>query len=86
MFVFFQTSDADESSVPMPIVLIDQDSDPSATMVQLSFGDRLGALIDTVMHSPFNNIPFIMKLFFPFFQNRLFLLSKKPLRKFSFSE
>lgn len=32
----------------MPIVLIDQDSDPNATMVQLSFGDRLGALIDTM--------------------------------------
>lgn len=32
----------------MPIVLIDQDSDPDATIVQVSFGDRLGALIDTV--------------------------------------
>lgn len=32
----------------MPIVLIDQDSDSEATVVQLSFGDRLGALIDTV--------------------------------------
>lgn len=32
----------------MPIVLIDQDSDSDATVVQLSFGDRLGALIDTV--------------------------------------
>ncbi|KAK3228492.1 hypothetical protein Dsin_000373 [Dipteronia sinensis] len=34
--------------VPMPIVLIDQDSDAEATIVQLSFGDRLGALIDTM--------------------------------------
>ncbi|KAI4385771.1 hypothetical protein MLD38_003764 [Melastoma candidum] len=34
--------------VPMPIVLIDQDSDSEATIVQLSFGDRLGALIDTM--------------------------------------
>ncbi|ONK77574.1 uncharacterized protein A4U43_C02F8020 [Asparagus officinalis] len=42
------TSPQDEDSVPMPIVLIDQDSDPSATIVQLSFGDRLGALIDTM--------------------------------------
>lgn len=33
----------------MPIVLIDQDSDSEATIVQLSFGDRLGALLDTVM-------------------------------------
>jgi hypothetical protein len=32
----------------MPVVLIDQDSDPDATIVQLSFGDRLGALLDTV--------------------------------------
>lgn len=35
-------------AVPVPIVLIDQDSDPDATIVQVSFGDRLGALIDTV--------------------------------------
>ncbi|XP_078433914.1 ACT domain-containing protein [Wolffia australiana] len=41
------TSDP-ETSVPMPIVHIDQDSDPSATLVELSFGDRLGALIDTM--------------------------------------
>ncbi|CAA7404402.1 unnamed protein product [Spirodela intermedia] len=41
-------SDPDVSSVPMPILLIDQDSDPNATLVQLSFGDRLGALIDTM--------------------------------------
>ncbi|KAG8380644.1 hypothetical protein BUALT_Bualt06G0037200 [Buddleja alternifolia] len=34
--------------VPMPIVLIDQDSDPDKTIVQVSFGDRLGALIDTM--------------------------------------
>ncbi|TYH32756.1 hypothetical protein ES332_D13G011500v1 [Gossypium tomentosum] len=34
--------------IPMPIVLIDQDSDSEATVVQLSFGDRLGALIDTM--------------------------------------
>ncbi|KAL0728601.1 hypothetical protein Bca4012_024694 [Brassica carinata] len=37
--------------VPKPMVLIDQDADPEATMVQLSFGDRLGALIDTVSDS-----------------------------------
>ncbi|CAK8574151.1 unnamed protein product [Lathyrus sativus] len=35
-------------SIPMPIVLIDQDSDSEATIVQLSFGDRLGALLDTM--------------------------------------
>ncbi|KAF3321785.1 hypothetical protein FCM35_KLT14001 [Carex littledalei] len=37
-----------EDSVPVPVVLIDQDSDPDATIVQLSFGDRLGALLDTM--------------------------------------
>lgn len=38
----------DQENEPMPIVLIDQDSDPNATIVEVSFGDRLGALIDTV--------------------------------------
>ncbi|XP_052199469.1 ACT domain-containing protein ACR12 isoform X2 [Diospyros lotus] len=38
----------DGDYVPMPIVMIDQDSDPEATIVQVSFGDRLGALIDTM--------------------------------------
>ncbi|KAG6519900.1 hypothetical protein ZIOFF_016929 [Zingiber officinale] len=37
-------SDQDDS-LPMPIVLIDQDSDAYATTVQLSSGDRLGALV-----------------------------------------
>uniref|UniRef100_A0A804I5K6 ACT domain-containing protein ACR n=1 Tax=Musa acuminata subsp. malaccensis TaxID=214687 RepID=A0A804I5K6_MUSAM len=32
----------------MPIILIDQDSDAHATIVWLSFGDRLGALLDTM--------------------------------------
>lgn len=41
------TSEGDDT-VPMPVVLIDQDSDKDATIVQLSFGDRLGALIDTM--------------------------------------
>ncbi|KAK9912055.1 hypothetical protein M0R45_035930 [Rubus argutus] len=41
-------SDQDADYVPMPVVLIDQDSDSDATIVQLSFGDRLGALIDTI--------------------------------------
>lgn len=42
------TSDKDTDNVPVPIVMIDQDSDPNATIVQLGFGDRLGALIDTM--------------------------------------
>ncbi|KAL5568603.1 hypothetical protein UlMin_025178 [Ulmus minor] len=41
-------SDDDADSVPMPIVMIDQDSDSDASIVQLSFGNRLGALIDTI--------------------------------------
>ncbi|XP_044460555.1 ACT domain-containing protein ACR12-like [Mangifera indica] len=41
-------SELDADYVPMPIVLIDQDSDLDATVVELSFGDRLGALIDTM--------------------------------------
>ncbi|KAF8403278.1 hypothetical protein HHK36_011380 [Tetracentron sinense] len=44
----WQKSDQDTDYVPMPIVLIDQDSDSDATIVQLSFGDRLGALMDTM--------------------------------------
>ncbi|XP_073100075.1 ACT domain-containing protein ACR12-like isoform X2 [Elaeis guineensis] len=41
-------SDQEKDVVPVPMVLIDQDSDPDATIVQLSFGDRLGALVDTM--------------------------------------
>lgn len=43
----------ESDSVPMPIVLIDQDSHPESTIVQVSFGDRLGALLDTVKLLPF---------------------------------
>ncbi|MQM18037.1 hypothetical protein Taro_051018 [Colocasia esculenta] len=45
---FSATSDKGGDSVPVPIVLIDQDSDENSTIVQLSFGDRLGALFDTM--------------------------------------
>ncbi|KMS95449.1 hypothetical protein BVRB_008140 [Beta vulgaris subsp. vulgaris] len=41
-------SDGESDPIPVPVVLIDQDSDPVSTIVQLSFGDRLGALIDTM--------------------------------------
>ncbi|KAL0734687.1 hypothetical protein Bca4012_010897 [Brassica carinata] len=34
--------------VPTPVVIIDQDSDPDATVVEVTFGDRLGALLDTM--------------------------------------
>ncbi|KAK4488911.1 hypothetical protein RD792_004701 [Penstemon davidsonii] len=33
---------------PKPKVIIDQDSDPDATIVEITFGDRLGALLDTM--------------------------------------
>ncbi|AES86451.1 putative ACT domain-containing protein [Medicago truncatula] len=35
-------------TVPTPIVIIDQDLDPDATVVEITFGDRLGALLDTM--------------------------------------
>ncbi|GAB4850472.1 ACT domain-containing protein acr11 [Ancistrocladus abbreviatus] len=34
--------------IPIPKVIIDQDSDPNATVVEITFGDRLGALLDTM--------------------------------------
>ncbi|XP_075514349.1 ACT domain-containing protein ACR11-like [Primulina tabacum] len=34
--------------IPVPSVIIDQDSDPDATIVEITFGDRLGALLDTM--------------------------------------
>lgn len=46
--IFLSQNSQDADYVPMPIVLIDQESDSDATIVQMSFGDRLGALIDTV--------------------------------------
>ena len=36
--------------VPTPKVIIDQDSDPDATVVEITFGNRLGALLDTVLN------------------------------------
>jgi UTP:GlnB (protein PII) uridylyltransferase len=38
----------DSDVVPIPKVAIDQDSDPNATVVEVTFGDRLGALLDTM--------------------------------------
>ncbi|XP_058195723.1 ACT domain-containing protein ACR11 isoform X1 [Rhododendron vialii] len=35
-------------SIPTPKVIIDQDSDPNATVVEITFGNRLGALLDTM--------------------------------------
>ncbi|BAT15925.1 Os12g0152700, partial [Oryza sativa Japonica Group] len=42
------SSTTSDDAIPQPVVLIDQDSDRDATIVQLSFGDRLGALLDTM--------------------------------------
>ncbi|KAL9691025.1 hypothetical protein QQ045_011442 [Rhodiola kirilowii] len=46
------TAVEDESSkdteIPTPKVIIDQDSDPNATVVEITFGDRLGLLLDTM--------------------------------------
>lgn len=39
---------SDTDSVPIPKVIIDLDSDPDATVVEITFGDRLGALVDTM--------------------------------------
>lgn len=52
-YLFVEFGNQGESSketdeVPIPKVIIDQDSDPDATIVEITFGDRLGALLDTV--------------------------------------
>ncbi|XP_042468539.1 uncharacterized protein LOC122051458 isoform X1 [Zingiber officinale] len=49
----YPTAVEDDSSketdrIPTPKVIIDQDSNPDATIVEVAFGDRLGALLDTV--------------------------------------
>ncbi|CAN6570344.1 unnamed protein product [Malus baccata var. baccata] len=41
-------SPSETDAVPIPKVIIDQDSDPDATLVEITFGDRLGALLDTM--------------------------------------
>lgn len=38
----------DTEDVPIPKVVMDLDSDPDATVVEITFGDRLGALLDTM--------------------------------------
>ncbi|KAJ0527951.1 putative ACT domain-containing protein ACR1-12 [Helianthus annuus] len=42
--IIYQETD----EIPVPKVIIDQDSDLDATVVEITFGDRLGALLDTV--------------------------------------
>jgi hypothetical protein len=36
------------AAVPEPVVKIDNESDPFATIVSIEYGDRLGELLDTV--------------------------------------
>ncbi|KAK7270621.1 hypothetical protein RJT34_25923 [Clitoria ternatea] len=42
------TGTVEDDTIPTPVVIIDQDSDPDATVVEITFGDRLGALLDTM--------------------------------------
>ncbi|XP_044497363.1 ACT domain-containing protein ACR11-like [Mangifera indica] len=41
-------SNNETDTVPTPKVIVDLDSDPDATVVEITFGDRLGALLDTM--------------------------------------
>ncbi|XP_042393258.1 ACT domain-containing protein DS12, chloroplastic-like isoform X2 [Zingiber officinale] len=49
-------SSKETDRIPTPKVIIDQDSNPDATIVEVAFGDRLGALLDTV----FDPVPWIV--------------------------
>ncbi|XP_019169866.1 PREDICTED: ACT domain-containing protein DS12, chloroplastic-like isoform X2 [Ipomoea nil] len=39
---------SETAEIPTPKVILDLDSDPDATVVEVTFGDRLGALLDTM--------------------------------------
>ncbi|KAL5230017.1 hypothetical protein ABZP36_028793 [Zizania latifolia] len=41
-------SSSNTDTVPTPKVILDQDSDPDATIVEITLGDRLGDLLDTM--------------------------------------
>ncbi|KAK4410683.1 ACT domain-containing protein ACR11 [Sesamum angolense] len=41
-------SSEEDDVIPTPVVIIDQDSDPNATIIEITFGDRLGTLLDTM--------------------------------------
>ncbi|KAL8099119.1 hypothetical protein AgCh_031702 [Apium graveolens] len=43
-----ETSYSDIKKIPTPKVILDQDSDPDVTVVEITFGDRLGTLLDTM--------------------------------------
>lgn len=42
------TNGTSSAAVPEPVVKIDNETDPFATIVSIEFGDRLGELLDTV--------------------------------------
>ena len=49
---------AEAGAVPQPVVKIDNQHDPFATVVSVQFGDRLGELLDTVCQT---SIDFIVQ-------------------------
>lgn len=54
IFAWKDGNQSETDTIPTPKVIIDQDSDPDATVVEVTFGDRLGALLDTVLSNPIN--------------------------------
>jgi hypothetical protein len=42
------TNGSTSATVPEPVVKIDNERDPFATVVTIEYGDRLGELLDTV--------------------------------------
>ncbi|XP_071934772.1 uncharacterized protein [Coffea arabica] len=79
----------DRDGIPMPNVLIDQDSDSDATIVQVSFGDRLGALIDTVKSPSFVCLSsrfcfFLCQFYYLVSVMQLFLKDLKVVHEISF--
>ena len=45
-------TDQEDADVPTPVVKIDNQHDPFATVVTIEYGNRLGELLDTVRRSP----------------------------------
>lgn len=52
VFKFLQESAGEPAVLPTPFINLDQDQKEDVTVVELKFGDRLGALLDTVSHVP----------------------------------
>ncbi|XP_042410469.1 uncharacterized protein LOC121999909 [Zingiber officinale] len=65
----YPTAVEDDSSketnrIPTPKVIIDQDSNLDATIIEVAFGDRLGALLATVYSKSLTPIMFFLQCFF----------------------